>query len=146
MLLPHLLLLGSPGQRAVPDLPQNVQLLRAQLTALTHERESVERRVLELTAAMCAHDEGVQTDTARMARLQRVVRRSLGAGPELRTHTAELVQLKSAVAEAGERKARMQAETDACVEKLVKLHHALDAADEQHNDDSLLQFMLFSSA
>ena len=27
MLLPHLLLLGSPGQRAVPDLPQNVQLL-----------------------------------------------------------------------------------------------------------------------
>ena len=33
-----------------------------------------------------------------------------------------------------------------CVERLLQLAAALDATDAEHNDDSLLQFMLFSSA
>ena len=48
-----------------------------------------------------------------------------------------------------ERQAATQARqvvADGCVERLFELSSALDAIDEQHNDDSLLQFMLFSRA
>ena len=60
-------------------------------------------------------------------------------------HT-ELAAVREAVDGASSRKAAMQAETDACVEKLYALSNALDTTDEQHNDDSLLQFMLFSAS
>ena len=96
---------------------------------------------------MCALDEEVHAGRTRMARLQRGTRRSLGgSGAELRAKLDELGELRTAVGASSERKAAMQLETDACVEKLVELSHALDTTDEQHNDDSLLQFMLFSSA
>lgn len=32
------------------------------------------------------------------------------------------------------------------MEELLELSNALEATDEAHNDDSLLQYMLFSSA
>ena len=141
-------LLASFKQRgkSLAFLPQNVQLLRAQLNALTLEKQTVEQRVLELTAAMCDLDEETQKDRARIARLQRCTRRSFCAGADLRSKLSELQTVKESVETAGAKKAEMQAETDRCVEQLYSLSNALDTTDEQHNDDSLLQFMLFSSA
>ena len=103
-------------------------------------------QVLEYTAQMCALDERAQLDKRKVGRLQRAVRRSTGRGDELGKQAEELAQLKMAVAEAAEKKGEMQVVTDAAIEKLYELSHALDATDEQHNDDSLLQFMLFSAA
>ena len=37
-----------------------------------------------------------------------------------------------------------QARAHECIEQLASLASLLDAADEQHNDDSLMQYMLFS--
>ena len=57
----------------------------------------------------------------------------------------ELKRLKESVEGANERRVALQRETDQCVEKLYELCNALEATDGQHNDDSLLHFMLFSS-
>ena len=142
-------LLASFKQRgkSLAFLPQNVQLLRAQLAALTHERQSVEQRVLELTAGMCQLDEEVVEERGRMVKLQRMTRRSLvgASGAQLTSQLDELKRLKESVEGANERRVAMQRETDQCVEKLYELCNALEATDGQHNDDSLLQFMLFSS-
>ncbi len=40
--------------------------------------------------------------------------------------------------------AESQARAHECIEQLATLAALLDAADEQHNDDSLMQYMLFS--
>ena len=132
--------------RSLAFLPQNVQALRARLQALHQEKQLVEQQVLEYTAQMCALDERSQKDKAAMARLQRAARRSMGGGQELAQARNELAQLRLAANEAADKYAQMQATTDACVEKLYELNNALEATDEQHNDDSLLQFMLFSTA
>lgn len=132
--------------RSLAFLPQNVQALRARLLALHEEKQLVEQKVIEYTAQMCSLDERSQLDKAAIARLQRAARRSMGSGAELAAKRAELAQLKVAAVEAADKYAEMQATTDACVEKLYELSNALDTTDEQHNGDSLLQFMLFSSA
>lgn len=95
--------------------------------------------------AMCQLDESAKDERARSARLQRSVRRSICSGDSLTTQRDELARLRVEEREHAGKRAAMQAETDACVEKLFELSHALDATDEQHNDDSLLQFMLYSS-
>jgi hypothetical protein len=40
----------------------------------------------------------------------------------------------------------MQEVANKCIEELFELSNILDATDKHHNDDSLLQYMLFSSA
>ena len=63
------------------------------------------------------------------------------------THRAtEVARLREALAAHEVRKVQLQRVADGCVEKLFELSHALDAMEEQLNDDSLLQFMLFSTA
>ena len=43
-------------------------------------------------------------------------------------------------------KAQKQAEAIKLVEELMLINSALESTDERHNDDSMLQYMLFSSA
>ena len=59
---------------------------------------------------------------------------------------ADIDSLRKALGSHGASKAQLQAVADGVIETLFQLSHALDAIDEQHNDDSLLQFMLYSSA
>ena len=81
-----------------------------------------------------------------MARLFRASRRSFCSGPELDSLRLELEGLRAAAREHAATKAAQQATADKCVEKLFELSNALDATDEQHNDDSLLHTMLFRMA
>ena len=194
-------LLGAFKQRgqSLAFLPQNVAALRAQLQALTQQKQQVEQRVLQLTTQLCTLDEQAQRDCMRLTALRRRARRSsvvkmsepgrptprgsvswatrataaaaaaaaavgsvpaaqpLGGSEHSRTaatppprlsavelHEIEELQAALRVNEAS--KSELQATADECVETLFELCHALEVLDEQHNDDSLLQFMLFSSA
>ena len=195
-------LLGAFKQRgqSLAFLPQNVAALRAQLQALTQQKQEVEQRVLQLTTQLCTLDEQAQRDRMRLTALRRRARRSsvvkmsepgrppprgsvswatrataaaaaaaaaaVGSVPaaqpsgdseHARTAAAppprlsavelqELEELQAALNVNEASKAELQATADECVETLFELCHALEVLDEQHNDDSLLQFMLFSSA
>ena len=136
--------------RSLAFLPRNVQLLREQLAALAEERRAVEAQLLETTAEMCVRDERAQLDQARISRLERQTRRSALGTPakaaQLDAPLEELTALREGARAHAAAKAELQGRADKCVEQLFQLSNALDATDEQHNDDSLLQFMLFSSA
>ena len=133
--------------RSLAFLPQNVQQLRTQLQALSSEKRRVEQRVLQLTAEMSTLDERAHAERKQVPRLVRMARRSVVAsGAELARHRAQLVELNEAARAHDARKQELQGETDGCVQKLYELSHALEAMDEQHNDEALLQAILFSAA
>ena len=58
----------------------------------------------------------------------------------------ELKGLKAEADEAARKKAVLQQAADGGVEKLYELCLAIETIGERHNDDSLLQFMLYGAA
>ena len=139
-------LLASFKQRgkSLAFLPQNVQALRQQLAKLHKQKETIEGQVLELTTGMCKLDAELLNGRRRLA--------------EVRAEAAARGGAAEGVAEAGEEevcaqigsgeqlKAQKQAEAIKLVEELMLINSALESTDERHNDDSMLQYMLFSSA
>ena len=100
--------------------------------------------MVDLTTEMSLLDEQTTADRQRLATLERPNgRRSLGVnGPKM----GEIEALRERVDGHDETRAQLQGVTNKCIEELFELSNVLDATDEQHNDDSLLQYMLFSSA
>jgi len=130
-------LLASFKQRgkSLAFLPHNVQVLRERLTYLHEEKESIEEQVLEMTTKMCDMDAAIQAEAKALA-----VGRGGGEGDVADGGAARRDRMLALEAE----KASWQEVTNKCVEELVGLVDALEVTDEQHNDDSLIQYMLFS--
>ncbi|KAL1529842.1 hypothetical protein AB1Y20_000773 [Prymnesium parvum] len=138
-------LLASFKQRgkSLAFIPQSVSLLRERLSALREQRTVIEEQVVDLTTGMSLLDEQSKGDRQRLAELERKAnRRSLGDDS---AKDKEIEVLRQRVSSSDANRAQLQDVTNKCIEELFELCNILDATDEQHNDDSLLQYMLFSS-
>ena len=122
-------------------------VLRDRLATLVQTKESIEAQVLDLTTEIMTLEEDAQSDKQRLAKAERLLlRRSMGPGAHDAPAPAELCELRSRVSAQQEKKTKLQETCNACIEQLEELSNVLDQTDEQHNDDNLLHFMLFSSA
>ena len=123
--------------KSIAFIPQNVSLLRERLRGLQQQRASIEEQVVDLTTEMSLLDEQSAQDRKRLAALDRPNgRRSLGVhAPSLQ----QLDELRARVASHDATRTQLQQLTNKCIEDLFELSNVLDATDEQHNDDSLLQ-------
>ena len=139
-------LLASFKQRgkSLAFIPQNVTLLRERLCTLQKQRQTIEQQVVDLTREMSLLEEELSKDRQRLVALERPHNRRSASVEPPRLGEYEDVKERVLVHEAT--RASLQGVANKCIEELFDLSNILDATDEQHNDDSLLQYMLFSSA
>lgn len=100
-------------------------------------------QVVELTTEISMLDEQSTADRKRLAFWDRAnSHRSLSVTPPT---LSELEEMRSRVKALDETRTHLQESANKHIAELFELGNVLEAIDEKHNDDSLLQFMLFSS-
>ena len=133
--------------RSLAFLPQTVQSLRSKLVNLLREQRRHEAEILLLTDEMCILDANLQAGRQALTAVSFRDRRlsiaihGLQAGP---SSARQIQSLRRRVTRGTLERAELQRVANGCVEQLLTTLSALEETHDSYNDDSLIQYMLFS--
>jgi hypothetical protein len=133
--------------RSLAFLPDTVNTLRSKLAVLHKSQRRHEAEVHLLTDEMCQLDANLQIDRAALAAASFRGRRLSIAVPVRQAGPASARQiqgLRRRVTRAAHERAELQRVAHGCVEQLLQTLGALEETEDSYNDDSLIQYMLFS--
>lgn len=133
--------------RSLAFLPDTVNTLRSRLAVLHTAQRRHEAEVHLLTDEMCQLDARLQADRAALAAASFRGRRLSLAVPSRLAGPASARQiqgLRLRVTRSAHERAELQRVAHGCVERLLQTLTALEETDDCYNDDSLIQYMLFS--